>query len=478
MGDSKGVELVLTPHLDQLLNAGCPLLENLTEKSPSRGGLILPSPSSPGTGNIIIRGKPGTCKTTLALQIAVEAVRRNDGIYAAYLSLEENASLLYQKAVDFDWWPYVWPMCQFPSDSDPYPEAGNRAKDLKTVLDTPMLCRTEGKLPNDEPPCSNDQHCPQKNACANREKAITRCDSAEYTFFPGKVILPRLEPSTFQEDGEINDDELFEKRYRQIEQLLLAAQELREDENENFYKEQDKKPIENFDNTETIERLRTLSEEKNEEELPEAARTIFEKIMPESLLKRSKKNLALVCVDSLNVLGGRKLTRKHLAALFDLFRRTQTIGVFIVEDHDQGTFAEDTPIENDTVDFLADTVIELIAGQEEGYFVRHFQIRKSRYQNNIPGPHPFKAQPKDSEEEIPKDPQKKMPNDSEEKMMKEGVLERLANLLSKDEKPGSESCIKNSIERSRRRGPVTGVKIFPSLHYLVREMTTNLKQKK
>ena len=63
--------------LDILLNRDCKFSDykNIigTCKKPIKnkgemGGIVLPNDNDPGTGNIIIRGKPGTAKSTLALQ--------------------------------------------------------------------------------------------------------------------------------------------------------------------------------------------------------------------------------------------------------------------------------------------------------------------------------------------------------------------------------------------------------------------------
>ncbi len=339
--------LTLGSYFDQLLNVECKLFDH--DEVLQYGGIIRPTASSAGTGNIIIRGKAGTGKTTLGLQIAVEAARRNDGIHTAYISLEENITHIFEKAKKFKWGRYIKPLNRLPPPPAEYQTSDDDlAKDLREILGMPMMCRATGSSIDESKYGNSDDcaqtDCPYKEYCAFFEEH--QDDPPEYTGCPGCVILPRLEPRVFTNAAKNDNDELFWQRYKQLDDLLRAAQEMRKSSSSKGKDGQD----------------------------------------------GSQEDLAIVCIDSLNVLGSAGLTRDHLAALFDLFKRRRTIGVFIVEENENKTFAGDNPIDSDTIDFLADMVIELNTREENGYFVRHFEVIKSRYQRSVYGRHPFKTE--------------------------------------------------------------------------------------
>ena len=67
------------------------------------GAIVLPSSDNPGSGNIIIRGKPGTAKSTLALQIACTAAQHGNNIASFYITLEESPNNIINKCKHFGW---------------------------------------------------------------------------------------------------------------------------------------------------------------------------------------------------------------------------------------------------------------------------------------------------------------------------------------------------------------------------------------
>ena len=564
-------ELVLGDPLDQMLHARCRYpfqFFGSPAECPRHGGLVLPTPSDPGTGNIVIRGRPGTGKSTLALQIAAEAVRRNDGIYAAYFSLEENQAQVFRKAVNCGWSPYVWPVNRV-FEAEYRPPVDGLADDLAKILDDPMACHTCGDTVDIEKrgkdcPATHSPRlpCPFLDRCRTAADDIERAASAEFTAFPGKVILPQLEPRAFSPDAaNVADDSLFWTRYRQIDNLLHAAKKLRTESRDRGGDAREPPRAEDqardlalpyarlrarlgellssvarqiqacaecphraahmrrvcadrcrkvwedalemmrprmesllaairevrtptgADGAEIAERIARARQELDRFQRdadhgtlplqhvyhqlsrlcsarpryvscgsvsPSAQRVVphrvstkvpgrqrrpgssrafrpvrgarrrIVKTLPPLGFGRPRlpfcgrqvplreglrpeethhwpsgpfdKSLAVVCIDSLNVLGTGGLTRDHLAALFDLFKRRQVIGVFVVEENERGLFAGDSPIDSDTIDFLADVVIELTETEEHGYYVRHFQVAKSRYQKHVLGKHPYKIE--------------------------------------------------------------------------------------
>ena len=470
--DGKQDDLVLGPYLDELLNAECNLSEYYLDwgKIPKHGGIKLPRDGKLGTGNIVIRGKAGTGKTTLAMQIAVEAARRNDGGYTAYISFEEGVQSIFQKAQEFNWGRYVRPLNRLPSSPAEYITPDDKlAEDLCNALEKPSMCWDTGKEP-----CENrgeyDQcnDCPNKtccrlikydqcNDCPNRtccrlikeKKLDDNGRLPEYTFRPGKVILPRLEPSVFTKTSKTESDDLFWKRYQQLDDLLRAAQKLRNNKKERMA------------NKELMDFYKTLYDESNNGEYLEA---INQEKNPAP--SPNPHDLALVCIDGLNAFGSSELTREHLAALFDLFTRRETIGVFIVEENENKQLAGDNPIESDTIDYLADMVIELTTREESGHFTRHFEVTKSRYQQNRLGRHLYRTV---SQQEV----QHALSLTESSGSI---TISSLFNLIKKDnsDKSGN-NPYETAFERHRRLESNTGIQIYPSLFYIVSQ--SNLSKK-
>jgi KaiC/GvpD/RAD55 family RecA-like ATPase len=443
--------IVLGEPLDQMLNAECkyPFQLEVPDIASGPGGLLRPTPYSPGTGNIVIRGRAGSGKSTLALQILCEAVRRNNNTYGAYISLEESQAGIFEKAIDYQWSPYVWPLNRtFPVEAAATVE--QLAGDLKSILEHPMLCQALGILTNprrssddrdewyEDSSVSRDlSRCPydskDNRPCSFRRRCYTAEedwpkvhshdeDDKEFVKSPGIVILPKLLPRPFEQGSHPSEQEdLFWRRYRQLDNLLSAAKHLRSREN---------------------------------------------------------YDLALVCIDSLNVLGVGELTRDHLSALFDLFKRRQMLGVFAVEENESGVFAGDSPIDSDTIDFLADMVINLTTSEEEGYWLRHFQISKSRYQKHVLGRHPFKISGT-SAEALPSAEGKgnsyRTSNDGadpehETEQAARPILKAIDE-LRKTKRWAERKSIYGEWDRGkecRRRFPMeTGLHIFPSIHTIV-----------
>ncbi|MGB7539278.1 MAG: ATPase domain-containing protein [Anaerolineales bacterium] len=104
-------------------------------------------------------------------------------------------------------------------------------------------------------------------------------------------------------------------------------------------------------------------------------------------------DLRLVCVDSLNVFGEHLLDREQIFRVFDLFKRYQTIGVFTLEARPGEEGVPGNKLHPNTIEYMADVVIALHATDDDGYFVRHIEVEKSRYQRQTYGRHPFKIAP-------------------------------------------------------------------------------------
>jgi len=303
-------------------------------------GLLLPLPppsGDQGSCNIVIRGRPGTGKSTLALQMAraiclapsVYHPEEADGLewlrrcFSAYISLEHSPEAIVAHARTFGWEPdeppppgaeplcgELWPVqCLQPLRERPSQEELGKA--LSDLLDS------RGR------PCGDRRASRQRTATAD---------------LPQPVLLPRLSPRSLRGDPE-SAESLFWQRYTEIENLLEAGAWLSSE------------PV------------------KDGHRSPE---------------------LKLIVVDSLNVFGDQPLEREQLFRLFDVFSRHGVVGVFVVEERELDEQMGTSPFHYNTVEYLADVVIALELVDAQGYLVRTLQIVKSRYQNNRPGKHPFK----------------------------------------------------------------------------------------
>ncbi|MHB9140077.1 MAG: ATPase domain-containing protein, partial [Victivallaceae bacterium] len=279
-------------------------------KQNESGGIDLPRNGSPGTGNIVIIGNTGSGKSTLAMQLAKKCCE-NRHKFAAYVSLELSPEEVLCKADSLGWMDFFLPysyvgktlMDELKNAKDntsaPYPflcPRNNKKPESRDVNCDHYLSKSAGakcktcNLPVQNRKCrdytiraeiENDEICGKIATCSHRP----RCEK-DLCNFPvlGKhaqrfVLMPLLSPQPFERNSEKGNDGLFEQRFKELDKLLTAAQEARN------------RPDSEFD-------------------------------------------LCMVCVDSLNVLGRQTLTRDQLHALFDLFRRRETIGVFVVEQDD------------------------------------------------------------------------------------------------------------------------------------------------
>ena len=341
--------------LDQLLNRECkiPVAERKGSTDPngsgSLRGLLLPDDKedSPGTGNIILRGKPGTAKSTLALSIANQFSDEPNKFSSLFISLEEPPAYVIKRARDYGW--------------------DKNTKILKHLHDL-----SEFSLPEY---CGDVLHhiltqpadCP---LCGHDNKPCGCKKTLEHNpIINPKIILPHLSPRSLIVN-DTNESGLFLERYKQLEYLLGAANSMRE-----HYK--------------------------------------------------GDPQIRLLCIDSLNVFGDKQLTREELYRIFDLCRRFEMIGLFVVEENESSTMREETSSNGDVLEYLADVVISLTTGEDKGHFMRYLEIVKSRYQPQVYGRHPFK--------------------------------------LTNERKP-------------KGKGKKSAIKIYPSLHYIVSATEKKVKK--
>jgi KaiC/GvpD/RAD55 family RecA-like ATPase len=335
-----GQEISLGYPLDLLLNRDCKPNDFDSDKNritpkgqstglvPGKSGIRLPDDTSAGTGNIVIKGKPGTGKSTLALQIAFACTQGCNGFSSAFFPMEEQIEHVLNKAKSFGWEPWLRPVRHLQNVSES-PSADELGNFLELVLRQPEECpilrldtpKSEGSFGSGDQPAGDlDQYCRNHLEKKNPQP---------------KVLLPSLSPRSIQ-PADSRENKLFWERYRQLENFLEGADWLRENRGRNY----------------------------------PAPR--------------------LVCLDSLNTFGDRLLEREEIFRVFDLFKRHKIIGVFILEVYDEEQQGSVKNLHQNTIEYLADTVISLQATEDNGYYMRYLEIQKSRYFHQIYGQHPFR----------------------------------------------------------------------------------------
>ena len=327
---STNTHIHLGAFLDQIFNHDCSLdgIGQMTEGKP--GALLLPekrrhdepnnsfSNGSPGTGNIVILGEPGTGKTTLALHIAAMCALReeNGNIFSAYITLEENYARLKEKGKHFGWDSYIQPMFSLKEVTSPPPP---------DVL---------GKWLSQSLQFGIEQV---------KDELIFQDKKTEWEVFQKEKKRPVLIPFLSPRGATNPEQSLFWERYYQLQTFLTAAEFLREHPNKDL-----------------------------------------------------RYDLRVVCVDSLSVFGEHLLNREEILRIFDLFSQKGVLGVFIAEDRSRFTSSVNEQY-METIDNLADVVVQLKNEYQGDYFRRNIEILKSRYVKNLLGKHAFRIASKTSE---------------------------------------------------------------------------------
>ena len=212
-------EISLGYPLDLLLNRECKPYDFDSNKNripqagrdgvlePGKSGIWLPDNKSAGTGNIVIKGKPGTGKSTLALQIAFACTQKYNNFSAAFFPMEEQIEHVVDKAKAFGWEYWLRPIKHLENVSES-PSAEELGQFLELILRQPETC----PILDDKLSAHNDQLC---------QNHILHSKSDP------KVLLPSLSPRGIQQ-ADSRTNKLFWERYRQLENFLEGAEWLRE----------------------------------------------------------------------------------------------------------------------------------------------------------------------------------------------------------------------------------------------------------
>jgi KaiC/GvpD/RAD55 family RecA-like ATPase len=326
--------------------------ESIKQPKGNFGGIILPKSDSPGTGNIIIRGKPGTAKSTFALQLACTAVQDGNDTSSFYITLEESAENVIKKCKQFGWENSIKPLDQMGAG---FQIDQCQIENVRT-LEEIFVKKSDISL---EEPAVNG-----KNSGSSKR------------IFTPQVIVSTLRPrDIFKIDD--NEDLLFHSRYDQLENLLISI---------NLYNEHNGYQVDNLickdDKPVIAIRNSTINSTEYDSKIP--------------------PRIGMVFIDSLNVFGEKLLSRDQLFRLFDLFKQYGVLGVFIVEEDEKSIYTQERTHHSETIEYISDMVISLTVSEEEGYTFRYFEISKSRYQHQVYGKHPFKIYEPDKKTDEPR----------------------------------------------------------------------------
>jgi len=302
------------------------------------GGILLPCqkngvPSDPqsideGSGNIVIMGAAGTGKSTLAFQMAAAcASKLNNGI-AVYYSLEVSFPQ-FQRSM----------MREQASESQTEKPIGRGQSDGKTESgekkERIILNQLNGFAMNTN--ADLDEHL------GDLLERILESDGPEPNtkIIKPQVLFPSLSPCSISDDP-ANHDEVFLKRFKELELLLKAIRAYNE----------------NCD---------ALLQDNSPKENPK---------------------VKMVVIDSINAFSNNVLNRQAVIRLMSLLKEYGIIGVFTLGD--DGSKNIDEMVEASTIQYLADVVISLKCDHTNSYTHNYLSVTKSRYVQQVIGMHPYK----------------------------------------------------------------------------------------
>lgn len=377
----------------------------------------LPYHESPGTGNIVITGAPGSGKSTLAVQWAIKCAFRNDNrSNAAYFSFEQTLDEVISKARPFGWHKWMRRASFFDSldDLDSPDLASSSLQNL-------LLGRTR----------HSENLVKVKRRIGGARKDPHAIDSAEdHNNYTRRVLLFSLSPRPLTEG--MTHEELFWRRYQQLDRLLSTADLM------------------------TNDILRNPgSELARVARADQSAAALLRRLTHTAYPSPNPVMLPVVVLDSLNMFGTRPLGREEVFRLFSLFRKYKRIGIFVIE------ATQETPFDST----MADVVVSLSHQKDRGYFVQHFEIEKSRYYSQVNGLHPYKPASlppgeREAEHLIPR-----MPTEDSPKAPRKGILvyPSLHYVVLRTEQTEKEWRAREPLEEPNRFGIHALKTILPTL---------------
>lgn len=315
-------------------------LRDKEEKYLFEGGILLPryngsdrstkEAGDEGSGNIVIMGAAGTGKSTLAFQMAAAcASKLNHGI-AVYYSLEVafqqfQYSMIQENQQDAD---AVVLNQMFDFAAQPNLDSDQA---LGKTLKSSLRFASSGKT----------------DETAGNEKIMPQ------------ILFPNLSPCSISDD-QTNHDEVFLKRFKELELLLRAIC---------AYNEQV-----------------SIQTEKIIEEAAKESKRTHKPV--QIAYDAADPRVKLVVIDSINAFSNNTLNRQEIIRLMSLLKEYGIIGIFTLGD--DGNQASLEMIEGNTIQYLADVVISLKCDYTNSYTHNYLEITKSRYRQQVIGKHPYK----------------------------------------------------------------------------------------
>ena len=330
---------------NQMKNGNSKQPEN-EEKFLFEGGILLPRPldseregkeaGDEGSGNIVIMGAAGTGKSTLAFQMAAAcASKLNHGI-AVYYSLEVSFQQFRHSMIQ------------------------ENQKELDAIMLTPMYDSSEQLNLDSDQALGNALRSSLNTDSTGRMNEET----GESKILP-QILFPNLSPCSISDD-QVNHDEVFLKRFKELELLLRAIYAYNRGVSIQF--------------EEKVEKANQQSKAERKQVM-----IAYDAIDP---------RIKMVVIDSINAFSNNALNRQEIIRLMSLFKEYGIIGIFTLGD--DGNAISPEKIQGSTIQYLADVVISLKSDYTNSYTHNYLEITKSRYRQQVIGKHPYKISQVDS----------------------------------------------------------------------------------
>jgi len=282
--------------------------------------------------NVVISGKPGTGKTSLALSMAYHLRMTTDPTEprevgpatVLYFSLEQAPESLMARAADIT--------DTIPGDKKYLDARGP----LVSFVQNTMQLSVELKNAPDPITCT------------------------------GNVVLyPRLTPPQLEQTGQQDDTNIFWQRFHEIRTLL------------DFFIKSPR--ADRAQESVTATMCNT----------PSGAAVAYWQLSrkPSEKGELALPPLRMVVIDSVSIFGDQPMSRFLLEQLFALFEEKRVVALFVMEDQSDHRESRVAP----EISYLADVAISMNWSHAQGYCFQTLEVSKSRCCRNVSGPQQVKV---------------------------------------------------------------------------------------